>query len=143
MFDFDATLPLMAVQFLLLTVILNFVFYKPLTQALDDRNDYVRTNLTEAKQRAEKANQLAAQYEKELAETRRQSQALIAEAQAEATKIAAQEIAAAQQELQAQLLQTQQELDQQKQAALNTLEAQVSGLSRQLLTKLLGAELVG
>lgn len=143
MFDFDATLPLMAVQFLILTVILNFIFYKPLTQAIDERTDYVRNNLSEAKQRAEKANQLAAQYEKELAETRRQSQALIAAAQAEATKIASAEIAAAQQDVQAQLLQAQQELDQQKQAALTTLEAQVSDLSRQLLTKLLGAELVG
>ncbi len=143
MFDFDATLPLMAVQFLILTVILNFIFYKPLTQAIDERTDYVRNNLSEAKQRAEKANQLAAQYEQELAETRRQSQALIAAAQAEATKIAAAEIAAAQQEVQVQLLQAQQELDQQKQTALTTLEAQVSDLSRQLLTKLLGAELVG
>lgn len=143
MFDFDATLPLMAVQFLVLTVILNFIFYKPLTQAIDERTDYVRNNLSEAKQRAEKANQLAAQYEQELAETRRQSQALIAAAQAEATKIASAEIAAAQQEVQAQLLQAQQELDQQKQTALTTLEAQVSDLSRQLLTKLLGAELVG
>ncbi|MGL5796158.1 MAG: F0F1 ATP synthase subunit B', partial [Waterburya sp.] len=37
MFDFDATLPLMAVQFLLLTALLNAVFYKPLTKVLDER----------------------------------------------------------------------------------------------------------
>ena len=33
MFDFDATLPLMAVQFLLLMVALNAVFYKPLMKS--------------------------------------------------------------------------------------------------------------
>ncbi len=37
MFDFDATLPLMAVQFLLLTAILNVVFFKPLSKAIEER----------------------------------------------------------------------------------------------------------
>ncbi|MBD0363880.1 MAG: F0F1 ATP synthase subunit B', partial [Coleofasciculus sp. C3-bin4] len=45
LFDFDATLPLMAVQFLLLVVLLNAVFYKPLTKAIEDRADYIRTTL--------------------------------------------------------------------------------------------------
>jgi F-type H+-transporting ATPase subunit b len=141
MFDFDATLPLMAAQFLLLVVILNQVFYKPLTKSLDDRNDYIRSNNTEAQERLAKAQRLAKQYEKELADTRRQAQTVIATAQAEAQKAAAQELAEVQREVQAQLQQVQQELDQQKQAALHTLESQVGVLSQQILTKLLGAQL--
>jgi F-type H+-transporting ATPase subunit b len=34
LFDFDATLPLMALQFLILVAVLNAVFYKPLTKAM-------------------------------------------------------------------------------------------------------------
>ncbi|BCX11364.1 MAG: ATP synthase subunit b' [Thermosynechococcus sp.] len=137
MFDFDATLPLMAVQFLILTVILNALLYKPLGQALDNRDEYIRTNLQQAKEQLQQATELAQQYEQELASTRRQAQALIEEARAEAQKIATAEIAAAQRAVQAELLKMQAELDQQKQATLQALAGQVASLSEQLLAKLL------
>jgi F-type H+-transporting ATPase subunit b len=142
LFDFDATLPLMALQFLLLVVVLNAIFYKPLTKAIDDRDDYVRKNLLEARERLTKGQTLAKQYETELAETRRKSQLTIAAAQADAQKIAAEKMAAAQAEAQAQREQAQQEIDQQKAAALASLEQEVDALSHQILEKLLGAELV-
>jgi len=140
LFDIDATLPLMAVQFLVLTVVLNAVFYKPLGKAIDDRDELIRTNQSEARERLEKTKRLAEQYEAELAETRRQSQTIIADAQAEAQKISAERVAQAQQEAQAQREQVQQELDQQKAEAMQSLEQQVGDLSRQILDKLLGAK---
>jgi F-type H+-transporting ATPase subunit b len=139
MFDFNATLPLMAVQFLLLVVILNVVFYKPLTKVLTDREDFIRARNTNAQEALAKSKKLAEQYEQELANTRRQAQAVITAAQADAQKIAKAQIASAQSEVQAQLLQLQGELDQQKQSALQALEAQVSSLSQQMLSKLVGA----
>lgn len=137
LFDLDATLPLMAVQFLVLVALLNQVFYKPLTKVLDERDDYIRSNQAEAKERLLKAESLAKQYEQELADTRRQSQALIAEAQAEAQKISAEKVAEAQREAQAQREQAQKELDQQRQTALQSLEQQVESLSQQIVEKLL------
>ncbi len=138
MFDFDATLPLMAIQFLVLTAVMNLVFYKPLTKVIDERADYIRNNQTQARDRLSKAEHLAKQYEQELAAARKKSQAIIAAAQAEAQQIASEQIAEAQREAQAQLQQAQQELDQQKQEALRSLETQVDDLSRQILEKLLG-----
>lgn len=138
MFDFDATLPLMAVQFLLLVVILNAVFYKPLTKAIEDRNDYIRRNQVEAQERLSKAENLAKQYESELAETRKQSQSMIASAQADAQKIVAAKIAEAQEQARLQREQAQNELDRQKQEAMSALEQEVDSLSRQILGKLLG-----
>jgi F-type H+-transporting ATPase subunit b len=140
LFDLDATLPLMAVQFLLLTVILNAVFYKPLGKSIDDRDNYIRTTQAEAKERLEQTKRLTQQYETELAATRRESQAIIAAAQADAQKIAAEQLAQAQQEAQAQREQVQRELDQQKTEALSSLEQQVGDLSRQILSKLLEAK---
>lgn len=138
MFDFDATLPMMAIQFLILTVVLNVVFYKPLTKVIDERADYIRNHQNQARDRLSKAEHLAKQYEQELAEARKKSQATIAAAQAEAQKTASEQIAEAQREAQAQLQQAQQELDQQKQEALRSSETQVNDLSRQILEKLLG-----
>jgi len=139
LFDFDATLPLMAVQFLLLAAILNAVFYKPLGQAIDGRAEYVRSNQMEARERLDKAERLARQYEQELGQTRKKSQEIIAAAQAEAQEKASRQIAEAELEAQAQMQQAQQELEQQKQQAFSSLESQVVTLSRQILEKLLGS----
>ncbi|MBD2300818.1 F0F1 ATP synthase subunit B' [Nostoc sp. FACHB-87] len=141
MFDFDATLPFMALQFLLLAALLNVIFYKPLTKVLDERDNYIRTNTLEAKERLAKAERLTQEYEQQLAEARRQSQATLEAAQAEAKKITAQKIAEAQQEAQAQREKASIEIEQQKQEAMRSLEQQVDALSRQILEKLLGPSL--
>lgn len=143
LFDLDATLPLMAIQFLFLVLILNATFYKPLSKVIDDRDEYIRKNQLDAKERLSKVEQLANQYEQELAVARRQSQKVIADAQADAEKIAAEKIAAAQREAQAQREQAAQEIEDQKQQAFASLEQQVDALSRQIVEKLLGSEFVG
>ena len=142
MFDFDATLPLMALQFLLLAALLNVIFYKPMTKVLDDRDNYVRTNNLDARENLAKAERLTQEYEQKLASALRQSQLTMETAQAEAKKITAQKIAQAQQEAQAQREQAAKEIEQQKQAAMATLEQQVDALSSQILEKLLGPALV-
>lgn len=138
LFDFDATLPIMAAQILVLVAILNNIFFKPLTKAIDDRNDYVRGNIAEAKERLEKAESLAQQYEAELAETRKSSQAMLLAAQSDANKIRAEQIAATLAESQAQIALAKAEIEQQKSEAMAALDAQVDVLSRQILEKLLG-----
>ena len=138
MFDFDATLPFMALQFLLLAALLNVIFYKPLTKVLDDRDNYIRTNTLEAQERLAKAERLTQEYEQQLAEARRASQAAVEAAQTDAKKITAEKIAEAQREAQAQREQAAVEIEQQKQQALRELEQRVDALSRQILEKLLG-----
>ncbi len=142
MFDFDATLPLMAIQFLFLTWLLNQIFYKPLTKVLDERDEYIRNNEADARKQLSKTQELAEQYEQQLADARKKSQEILQQAQEDAKKITAQKITEAQQEVQAQKTQVAGELQQQKDAALATLEQQVDSLSHQILEKLLGPELV-
>lgn len=139
LFDLDATLPLMAVQFVLLAIILNAVFYKPLGDAIDERDDYVRSTTADAEERLAKAEKLAQEYEQALASARRDAKQLVEDAQAEAQEIGANAMAAAQQEAQAQREAVQKELDAQKQSAMAALEQQVDALSQQILSKLLGA----
>ncbi|NJM44894.1 MAG: F0F1 ATP synthase subunit B' [Alkalinema sp. RU_4_3] len=137
MFDFDGTLPLMAVQFLLLMVTLNAILFKPLTKVIEGRADLIRDSQSGAKQGLEQINAITQQYEKALTDSRRQYQDIIAKAQAEAQKIADDQIAAAQAEAMAQREQAQKELDQQKSAAMASLEQQVGALSQEILNKLL------
>jgi F-type H+-transporting ATPase subunit b len=142
LFDFDATLPLMMIQIVVLAAVLNKLFYTPIGKVLDDRAEYIRGGLGNAKARLAEAEELTKKYELELATTRRESQATIATAKAEAQKIAAGQLAETQQAAQVQREQAQQEIDKQKQAAFTALEPQIEALSHQILTKLLGAKLV-
>ncbi len=141
LFDLDATLPLMGVQFLILVVILNALFYKPLGKAIDERADFVRQQQQSTRDRLDKAKNIATQYEQELRDVRRQAQETISLAQDEAQKVVNQKTQAAQQEVQAQKEQATQEIEAQKASAFATLEQQVDQLSRQILEKLVGKEL--
>ena len=143
LFDINATLPLMALQFLILMAILNALLYKPLGKAIDERTDYVRSSLKDARELKEKTESLAAQYDNELREVRRESQATIAAAKAEADKISNAKIQEAQQEVAAEKQKAADEIEAQKAEAMQSLEQQVDTLSNQILEKLLGAELVG
>jgi F-type H+-transporting ATPase subunit b len=139
MFDFDATLPLMAIQFLILVVLLDKLFYTPFGKTLDDRSEYVRSRRLTAQERLDSSKKLAEQYEAELVEARKQGQSIVADAQAEAQKAASAQIAEAQQAAQQQREAAQQEIDQQKQTAMAALDQQVDALSNQIVEKLLTA----
>jgi F-type H+-transporting ATPase subunit b len=74
LFDLDATLPLVAIQFLLLMVVLNLILYNPLLTIIEERKEYILTNLSQASKLLAEANQLTLQYEQELEKVRKQAQ---------------------------------------------------------------------
>ena len=81
LFDFDATLPLVAIQFLLLMVILNIILYNPLLTVIDERKEYILTNLNKASKILMSASQLTTQYEQELDSVRKEAQLEITNSQ--------------------------------------------------------------
>lgn len=139
MFDFDATLPLMAIQFVILTFIMNALFFKPMGKIVEGREGFIRSSKSESKNRLEQAQELAKKYEQELADTRREAQLTLESAQAEAKKMADENIAAAQQQVQEELMKVFQELEAQKESAMGQLSGDADTLSHQILEKLLGA----
>ena len=48
LFDIGATLPLVAIQFLILMFVLNTILYNPLISFMNERNEYVLDNLSKA-----------------------------------------------------------------------------------------------
>lgn len=141
LFDFDLTLPLMAVQFLLLMVVLDKIFFTPIGDAIDDRADYLRQQLAQARENADKSEQTATDFDASLRDARRAAAEKVAKAQAEAQAVATEKANQAQQEVQAERDRAAREIEAQKAAALESLEQQVGSLSQQILEKLLGAEL--
>nr|QCI08910.1 ATP synthase CF0 subunit II [Wrangelia sp.] len=137
LFDFNATLPLMALQFLALTIVLNIVFYKPVNKVLDERDEYIRNSLTTASASLLKANELTEIYENKLAESRKNAQTLIKKAQQEAQEIVSNQIQEAQHEAEILLENAYNQLNVQKDQALKSLEIQLDVLSDQIRSKLL------
>lgn len=81
LFDIDATLPLVAIQFILLMVILNIILYSPLLTIIEERKEYILTNLGKASELLSEANKLIAQYEEELNSVRKEAQLEITNSQ--------------------------------------------------------------
>jgi F-type H+-transporting ATPase subunit b len=138
LFDVNATLPIMAVQFIVFVAVLNVIFFKPLSKAIDDRDDYVRGQIVGAKERLEKAEIVVKQYEQELSTARKATQNVLATAQSQANKIRNERIDAATAEARAKVASARAEIEKQKQDATASLDAEVESLSRQVLEKLLG-----
>nr|YP_009396801.1 ATP synthase CF0 subunit II [Ophidocladus simpliciusculus]ARW65987.1 ATP synthase CF0 subunit II [Ophidocladus simpliciusculus] len=137
LFDFDATLPLMALQFLALTIVLNFLFYKPVSNILDEREEYIRNSLTSASAKLVKASELTKKYESELADSRKQAQDIIKYAQEESQLIVSEKIKVAQKNAEKLLISAYDELNVQKEQALKSLEIQIETLSDRIKSKLL------
>ena len=142
LFDFNATLPLMAIQFILLTVVLTFVFYKPVSKVIDEREAYINGNLTTASEKLIKADELYSQYDEQLKTARVNAQAIIAQSEKEAKDVVASEINQARLDASKLIEKTNKELETQKTLALQQLETQVDELSQLIKEKLLGKEVV-
>jgi F-type H+-transporting ATPase subunit b len=160
LFDFNATLPLMAIQFILLSVVLTFVFYKPLLKVIDDRDAYINNNCTTASEKLRKADDLYQEYEEQLKNARISAQRVIAQSEKEAKNIVANEMNDARQSASRQVETTNKELTTQKtrlflyknqfepqlfNQSLNRLQSLdnfVDDISQIIKEKLLGQEMV-
>jgi F-type H+-transporting ATPase subunit b len=136
LFDIDATLPLVAIQFLLLMVILNIVLYNPLLTIIEERKEYILTNLGKASELLAQANNLTAQYEEELTSVRKEAQLEITNSQKIHQEILDLEINISQKYLDNLLDTITNDFESRKTSALNNLEESVQSLCNDINTRL-------
>lgn len=136
-FDFNLTLPIIAVQFLLLMVALDNIWFKPVARVMDERDANIRAKLIgvrdnsgEIKRLTDEAEALikAARVETTLAlnktkrETAAELEAKLAESRARIEKELAQALA---------------NLQEKKEETLRSLDTQVAALSDEILRKVI------
>jgi F-type H+-transporting ATPase subunit b len=136
LFDFDATLPLVAIQFLLLMVVLNVIFYTPLSTAITERNDFILQNLAKASEVLAKANELTAQYEQELASIRKEALLEITNSQKIHKEILEIELNISQKYIDNLLDTMTRDLENKKNISLNSLDNIVQSLCLEIESKL-------
>jgi len=140
LFDFDATLPLMAVQVVALTFILNALFFKPVGKVVEEREGYVTTSRAEAKEKLAQVEKLEKDLKNQLKEARQAAQKVISEAEEDSDNLYKEALALATAEANASREQARREIDAQRDSALNQLKADADQLGELIVSRLLGAQ---
>ena len=136
LFDINATLPFVAIQFLLLMVVLNIILYNPLLSVITERNEYILNNLAKASEIVAEANKLTAQYEQELNSLRKEAQLEITNSQKIHKEILEIELNISQKYIDNLLDTITADLQDKKNTAINSLDNIVQSLCRNIETKL-------
>ena len=136
LFDFNLTLPLIAIQFVLLTFILNIILYNPLLTVIEERKEYILTNLGKASELLSEANKLTAQYEQELTNVRKEAQLEITNSQKIHKEILEIELNISQKYIDNLLDTIQKDLLAKKNIALNSLDEIVQSLCADIEARL-------
>ena len=140
LFDFDATLRLMAAQVVLLTYILNALFFKPVVKVVEEREDYVLTSRTEAKKKLDEVEKLETDLKNQLKGARQAAQKVIAEAEDDSDKLYKEALSLANSEANASREKVRREIDSQRESALNQLKSDADKLGDLIVQKLLAAK---
>ena len=140
LFDFDATLPLMALQVVLLTFILNALFFRPVGRVVEEREVYVTTSRAEAKQKLAEAEKLELELKEQLKSARIAAQQLIQEAEKDSEQLYREALAIANADANAAREKARREIDAQKDSALSQLKGDAEKLGDLIVNRLLAAK---
>jgi len=136
LFDFGATLPLIAVQFLVLMFVLNLILYTPLLTLINKRNEYIVSNLAKASEMLAEANQLTAEYEEELTKTKKQAQLELLQSQNAQKASFNEELSLAQKSVEMLIQEVLNNFEAKKKNILDKLETDVTSLSSTIYQEL-------
>tara|TARA_B100000700_G_C15053652_1_gene861650 strand:- start:1380 stop:1841 length:462 start_codon:yes stop_codon:yes gene_type:complete len=140
LFDFDATLPLMAVQVVLLTFILNSLFFKPVGKVVEEREGYITTSRAEAKQKLAEVEKLEAELKTQLKAARQAAIKVINDAEKDSEKLYKDALALANAEANASREAARQEMDSQREKALSQLRKDSEKLGDLIVDRLLAVK---
>ena len=137
LFDFDATLPLMAVQVVVLTFILNALFFKPVGRVVEEREGYVISSRAEAKQQLAEAEKLETDLRNQLKEARLAAQKVVNDAEQDSDQLYREALALATAEANASREKARREIDSQRENAFNQLKSDADKLGDLIVDRLL------
>merc|ERR1712174_185390 len=126
----------MGIQFILLMVILNIILYSPLLTIIEERKEYILTNLGKASEILSEANKLTIKYEEELTNVRKEAQLEITNSQKIHKEILEIELNISQKYIDNLLETITKDLLDKKNTATNSLETIVNSLCLEIETKL-------
>ena len=124
--------------FLTLLFILGRYAWKPMLAALDAREKRIQDNIDDAKRQREEAEALLAEHREQLAEGRRQAQAMVAEGREAADALRRELEAKARAETQEMLANARREIQREREAAVEAVRRESVDVALAVASRLLG-----
>ena len=137
LFDINATLPLMAIQVVALTYILNSLFFKPVGNVVEKRENFVSNNIIEAKNKISEVKKLEADLLSQLQSARSEAQRIVSEAENESDKLYKEALELANNEANASKEKARLEIESQTSDARDQLSKQADDLSELIVNRLI------
>merc|ERR1711977_399998 len=132
-FDFNATLPIMAAQFLILMVFLDKIWFGPVGKVISERNRKIEERKTPLATGTEELEALQKQAEMLLKEARAEAKAKIADTKAALNNKAESELAAEKSRLDQEIALAVKKLSNEKASAQKNIDLQVVELSKYII----------
>ena len=130
-----------AISFVILLILLWKVAYKPITGALQKREETIRNTLEEAKKNRESAEALVEKYEAQIAQARDEAQKILAEGKILGENVRKEIIQKAHEEANQIVNRAQEEIEFQKEKALTELKEKIADLTIMAASKVMGKTL--
>jgi len=137
LFDINATLPLMAIQVVILTYLLNSLFFKPVGKVVEKRENYVTTSITEAKSKLAEVEKLEADLLNQLQKARSEAAKIVNEAEKDSDKLFQEALDLANNEANASKEKARLEIENQTSSAREQLTKQADDLSELIVNRLI------
>jgi F-type H+-transporting ATPase subunit b len=130
-----------ALTFLVLFALLAKLAFKPITAALDRRNQTIKAQLDEAERSRAEAKKLMDEYQRQLAEARSEANKVIEEARSLGEKVRKEVVEKANAESSALVQRAQEEIERQKEKGVQELKDTVAQLAVQIASRVLEKEI--
>ena len=137
LFDINATLPLMAIQVVVLTYLLNSLFFKPVGKVVEKREKYVTESITEAKLKLAEVEKLEADLLNQLQKARSEASQIVNEAEKDSDKLFQEALDLANNEANASKEKARLEIENQTSSAREQLAMQADDLSELIVNRLI------
>ena len=140
--EFSATFLISVISFILFVIIMNFIFYKPLSKIINERKDFIDENFDEAKKNNCNAQKITDNYLKKIDDANSESKTIMEEKTQEAKEKRDELINKSQKQAYEEILNSQGELKQAFDGSKEVLKSEVVNLTNQMAEKLLGKNAV-
>ncbi|XP_031279751.1 ATP synthase subunit b', chloroplastic-like [Pistacia vera] len=137
LFDFNLTLPIIMVEFLLLMFALDKIYYTPLGKFMDERDAAIKEKLNSVKDTSEEVKQLEEQAAAIMRAARAEISAALSKMKKETELEVEQKLAEGRKKIEAELQEALANLEKQKEDTVKSLDSQIAALSQNIVNKVL------
>ena len=136
----DGTFIVIAISFILFALIMNQIFYKPVSKIAQDREEYIDSNIENSKAARSKSVELLKDYEKTIAEAKKQAGTIVNSHTAEATAQKTEAVQSAVEKANEKVAQAKELITNETDEAKAGLKSEVVALAQLISSKVLGEE---